>query len=153
MTRKEQLIHAIVDGIRSGGDTDNWNAPEFADAVKLTGEWGCQWDFEGWSKTLDIVHTYDMLGGADLVPYLAGTGGGSDNREFYDASEARAYAVGLVGEADYASTPAIDAGDREYFFRSQEAADDAEESGRECCYEVFVSGGPRGNRFTPVARG
>ena len=44
------IMLAIRRGLDAGGDSEDWDAPEFADARKLTE--GYQWEFESWETSL-----------------------------------------------------------------------------------------------------
>ncbi len=51
-----QIIAAINAGLTAGGDDQVWDAPEFSDAVKLTGLAGCVWDFTGWHSAAEMLN-------------------------------------------------------------------------------------------------
>jgi hypothetical protein len=61
---KQQIIEAT--GIKAGGDVTDWDAPEFAEAVRLTGTAGCVWDFTDWRSTRDTIEFHGRLGGVKL---------------------------------------------------------------------------------------
>lgn len=62
----EQIIAAIGSGLAAGADETNWEAPEFAEAVRLTGEAGCEWEFDGWKATRRALEGYRALGGVQF---------------------------------------------------------------------------------------
>jgi len=53
MERSLQITQAIHSAIRESGDSQNWNAPQFAQARNLTD--GLVWDFESWGDTLTAL--------------------------------------------------------------------------------------------------
>jgi hypothetical protein len=70
ITRAEAdaIIAAIKAGLDTGADETDWDTPEFAEAVRLTGESGMCWDFEGWRETYRLL----ALSGAKPGEYLLG---------------------------------------------------------------------------------
>lgn len=64
---KQQIIEAITAGLAAGGDSTDWDAPEFESARNLTGIAGCVWDFDSWRDAADCVEWYGKLGGVVLV--------------------------------------------------------------------------------------
>jgi hypothetical protein len=58
------MIAAIKAGIAAGGDEQGWDAPEFAEARRLT-DIGMQWDFDGWGYALTCLEA-GKLGGVEV---------------------------------------------------------------------------------------
>lgn len=62
-----EILAAINAGLAAKGDDTDWDAPEFAEAVRLTGEAGCVWDFDGWRQTRTTIESHGRLGGVRLA--------------------------------------------------------------------------------------
>lgn len=66
MTTKAYLLMTeIRRALRAGGDSEHWDAPEFANARALTSKWGVAWEFTSWADTLAVLAGGE-LGGVDL---------------------------------------------------------------------------------------
>lgn len=64
----DQIIAAIERGFDAKGK-DEWDAPEFEEARRLTAAAGCVWDFYGWRATLEHLKLSEWprrLGGVTL---------------------------------------------------------------------------------------
>jgi hypothetical protein len=61
-----RIVDAINAGMRAGGDEDDWDASEYAEARRLMMDAGCVWDFAGWRHVRDMLDFTGRLGGVDL---------------------------------------------------------------------------------------
>lgn len=61
------LLAAIKAGFAAGAE-DDWDAPAMEQARKLTGDAGCEWDFDGWRAIAERIQLYGKitLGGTTL---------------------------------------------------------------------------------------
>jgi hypothetical protein len=60
------ILEAIETPLRAGA-VDEWDAPEFERARKLTEQAGCVWDFVGWRATAATIRNHGRLGGVRLA--------------------------------------------------------------------------------------